>query len=684
MNARRFSVIAAVLSALLLATTVQAQPKPGLPERFRQWLEEEVVYIITPHERDVFLHLQTDRERDIFIEAFWKQRDPTPGTPQNEFREEHYQRLKHANDVYGRSSSVPGWRTDRGRTYIVLGPPKNIESYSNVQNVYPVEIWFYMGDASLGLPTAFNVIFFKRNGIGDYIFYSPAQDGPSSLLADSLVSGEDPDNALQTLKRYEPNLAYQVQSLIPGERLPTGTISLASTKLMATIFDSPRKKVEDSYADAILKYKDFIDVEYTANYVPSDAALQVIRDPSGAFMVHYSVEPGKVTVEDAGGKFDVHFLVTARVTDASGRTVTQFDREFPFSLTPDALEAVKAQSISLQDMFPLIPGSYKLNLLVRNTASKEFASAECPVVVPGQAASPQMGGLLLAYKAEAKPEAAGVPFAVGHEQILCQSRKSYGPKDTLVLFFQLFGLTDELRAAGSYHVSFLKEDRPFSTRIVKLSDRGPGDDFLETQELATFPPGYYQAVVTLCDGQGREVASAKGSFEVITLPSYPRPMIMAKVRPPLKREDLLFETGLQYARTGDRAEALKRLAEAHGLDPQRLEFAVAFAQLLFAQGEYRKAKDILAPFAAAQEPNADVLSLLGRASHALDEFAEAATYYSSYLSRYGANIDILNYLGTCYYQLGKKDEALKAWTRSLEISPDQEKIRALVESLRKK
>jgi len=682
---RRLPAVAALLAALAVAPAIRAQPKIPLPERFRQWLDEEVVYIITPHERDVFLHLQTDRERDMFIEAFWKQRDPTPGTPQNEFREEHYQRLKYANDVYGRSSPVPGWKTDRGRTYIILGPPKNTESYSNVQNVYPVEIWFYYGDPSFGLPTAFNVIFFKRNGTGDYIFYSPAQDGPISLLADAFISGDDPENAYQTLKKYEPNLAYQVRSLIPSERLMPGSLSLASTKLMATIFASPQKKVEDSYADAILKYKDFVDVEYTANYVPSDASLQVIRDRSGAFMVHYSIEPGKVTVEDAGGRYDVHFLVTGRVSDASGRTVTQFDREFPFSLTPDALQAVKAQSISLQDTFPLIPGSYKLDLLVRNTASKEFASAECQVVVPGPAAAPQMSALLLAYKAEAKPEGAGgVPFAVGREQILCQSRKSFGTKDTLVLFYQVYGMTDGLRANGSLHISFLKEDKPFLTRIRRISEAGPGDDFLETQELAAFPPGYYQAVVALHDGQGREVAASKGNFEVITVPTYPRPMVMAKVRPAMKREDILFETGLQYANSGDRAEAAKRLSEACRLDPARLEFAVAWAQVLFAQGEYQKAKDALLPFSAGEEPGADVLSLLGRACHALNQFREAVTYYSSYLSRYGANIDILNYLGSCYFQLGKREEALKAWSKSLEISPDQEKIRGLVESLKKK
>jgi GWxTD domain-containing protein len=678
-------VLAAVLVALAFTPTTQAQPKTGLPERFRQWLDEEVAYIITPHERDVFLHLQTDRERDMFIEAFWKHRDPTPGTPRNEFREEHYSRLKYANDYYGRAAGKPGWMTDRGRTYIVLGPPKTVESFSNVQNVYPVEIWSYLGDPAVGLPTAFNVIFFKRNGVGDYVFYSPSQDGPQSLLADAFVSGEDPDKAYQSLKKYEPNLAFQVLSLIPGERQPMGAISLASTKLMATIFASPQKKVEDSYADAILKYKDFIEVEYTANYVPSDAGAQVIRDGTGTFMVHYTIEPGKVTVEDAGGKYDVHFLVTGRVSDASGRTITQFDREFPFSLTPDALRAVKDQSISLQDMFPLIPGIYKLDLLIRNTASKEFASAECPVVVPGPDPGPRMSPLLLAYKVEGRADAAGsVPFAVGRQQILCQSRKSYGTKDTLVLFYQVYGLTPELRLAGSFLVSFFKEDKPFSTRVKKLGEYGTGDDFLEVQDLAAFPPGYYLAVVTLHDGQGREVAVAKGNFEVITLPAVPRPMVMAKVRPQPKREDSLYDTGLQYYNSGDRAEALSRLSEAYRLDPARLEIAVALGQVLFGQGEYQKGKDVLLPFAGGEQPAAEVLSLLGRTCHSLGQFGEAVTYYTAYLSHYGANIEIMNFLGTCYFQMGRKDEALRTWQKSLEISPGQDKIRDLVESLKKK
>jgi GWxTD domain-containing protein len=100
-------------------------PDTKLPPKYEKWLDEEVTYIISPKEKDVFLKLKTDGERDIFIESFWKQRDPNPATPENEFKDEHYRRLAYVNSKYG-TSSLPGWKTEAGRNYIVLGDLKFI------------------------------------------------------------------------------------------------------------------------------------------------------------------------------------------------------------------------------------------------------------------------------------------------------------------------------------------------------------------------------------------------------------------------------------------------------------------------------------------------------------------------------------------------------------------------------
>ena len=691
---KRIPALAILLA--LLTPLAAAQGKIALPERFKKWLNEEIVYIITPHERDVFLQLQADRERDIFVEAFWKHRDPEPRTPRNEFEEEHYRRLGHANKFYGRSTPLPGWRTDRGRIYIVLGPPRNIEQYANVNGVYPTEIWFYLGDPALGLPTAFNVIFFKRDGASDYILYSPTDDGPRSLVAESMggyrdvsrVSSSISDDAAayKALQELEPNLARQTLSLIPGEAVQPGYESLASNRLMATIFASPQKKVEVDYADAILKYKDFVEVEYTANYISSEVLVQVIRDETGMSLVHYTIEPAKISAEEAGGKYEVRFRLTGRVSDAEGKTVYQFDKDFPFSLTAGELEDVRAKSISIQDAFPLVPGSYNFDILLKNVLSKEFTGAGKTVVVSGPGGAVRMSPLLLAYGNEKKPAPAGerVPFKAGDEQLLCQTRKTFGSKDSLVLFFQLYGLTEELKNTATLRYEFLREDKEFLTRTGKIAAAEPETSIVDVQPLADFPPGYYQAKVSLRDGQGQEVAAAKENFEVSLAAAVPRPLVISKVAPSVKKEDDLFTTGVQYMNKGDLEAARTRLADAYGRNPLRSEIAIAYSQALFRLNDFRRVKDILLPFAGEPEPAAEVLALLGQACHALGEFLEASTHYAAYLVRFGANIDILNYLGTCYFQLGNREEAVKAWTKSLELSPNQDKIRALLESLKKK
>src|SRR3984893_13593751 len=94
---------------------------------YKKWLQEEVPYIISDEERAAFLQLQTNEEREQFIEAFWQRRDPTPDTVENEFKEEHYRRIAYANERF--ASGIPGWRTDRGRIYIIWGKPDEIESH---------------------------------------------------------------------------------------------------------------------------------------------------------------------------------------------------------------------------------------------------------------------------------------------------------------------------------------------------------------------------------------------------------------------------------------------------------------------------------------------------------------------------------------------------------------------------
>jgi len=126
------AILLVAAAAMLGAWQTAPQPQPQAPPKkvespYRKWLNEDVVYIITDEERVAFKRLQSDEERDKFIEQFWLRRDPTPGTVENEFKEEHYRRIAYSNEHF--ASAVPGWKADQGRIYITYGPPDEKESH---------------------------------------------------------------------------------------------------------------------------------------------------------------------------------------------------------------------------------------------------------------------------------------------------------------------------------------------------------------------------------------------------------------------------------------------------------------------------------------------------------------------------------------------------------------------------
>jgi GWxTD domain-containing protein len=680
------AVILALMILLLVPFSAAEKKRIKLPEKYKKWVEEEVVYIITPKEKDVFLQLETDREREIFIEAFWKQRDPTSGTPRNEFKEEHYRRLGYANEFFGRGTPKPGWRTDQGRIYIVLGAPNSIEYFENVMNVYPTQIWFYHGDPKLGLPTAFNIVFFKKYGTGEYILYSPSDHGPQSLIADYMMNVPDIQEAYDTLKELEPNLAKYTLSLIPGERSMPGLVSLASDSLFSAVFSSPQKKVEDRYAAAILKYKDWVEVEYTVNYIGSDSMVKVMKDDSGLFLVHYAVEPQKLSVDLYQGRYSAHFELNGRITDLSGKTIFQYSKEFPLTIDQEQLKDIEGKSFSLQDMFPLAPGNYKLDVLIKNRVSKEFTSVEKDITIPQEISGPQISALILNYQVKRSEDAGQeiIPFKVGDNQLLCQSRRVFNPKDTLFVFFQILGLSQESKSQGTIKLSFFKERNEFLSKIKAISEYQTDMNFIEAQPLTDFPPGFYMVRVSVLDKEGNELLFETEDFEIASVVDLPRPLVISKVMPASRIEEYTYTLGIQFLNKGNITEASSLLEKAYHKNPSQLKYGLGYAQALFINKEYQKVKDVLSPFLDSQEENEGVLYFLGKSTHALGQFKEALSYYDKYLSHFGVNLEILNLVGSCYYQLGDKKEALKIWQRSLEINPDQEEIKKLVQSLQEK
>jgi GWxTD domain-containing protein len=671
----------ALLAALLL---LAASPKP--PDRYKTWLEDEVANIIAPAEREVFLRLQTDRDRDLFIEAFWKQRDPTPGTPENEFKTEHYRRLAYADRYFGRDAPRPGHRTDRGRIYIILGEPKDIARYGGKSATTDAEVWFYQGKTDLGLPTGFNVVFFRENNRGEYKLYSPIADGPQALLA-GYLGGPDSAQAYRKLLEVEPSLAAVSLSLIPGETgLLYGQPSMSADLLLGRIEAAGSKSVQTRYAQKFLEYKDLVEVEYTANYLDSDSLIRVFRDESGVSFVHYAVEPKRLSVDEYDGRYSTTLKVNGRVTTSGGRLVHQFDKTVAVTLTAEQIKDASRSPFDFQDLFPLVGGDYNFSVLVKNEASKEFTSVERTLRVPDSGAGVWMSQPLLGYRAtRLEPGARRMKaFRVGPYQLYGQPGRVFTRHDTMAVSFQLNGLSDELAAGGEISIAFLNDGQ-----VVRAIRRRPADYpdlpvIVEEVPLGDLPAAHYKVRVSLAR-EGAEIVSASEEFDLSYAEAVPRPWFSSRILPPAGDPYYDEVLGTELANLERYDEARVLLGRAFARLTGSAELAAALARVQLALNDPAAAAKTLEPFLDPAKPATYEVLLLGAAALTrAGAPGRAVEVLERAVASFGVNAGLMNGLGEAYEALGRAKEALAAYERSLALSPDQPRLKARIEALRKK
>ncbi len=681
-----FFVLAGCLfaSAAAAASAADKVSVKDLPEKYQKWLQEDVVYIISPKEKDVFLQLSNDRERDMFMEAFWKARDPDPSTPTNEVKDEHYRRIQYANLWFGRGLKAGGWRSDMGRIYITLGEPKTIERYENESNLYPMIVWFYDGMSEFGMPNAFNVVFFKKDGSGDYILYSPVRDGPMKLMPNYNGDMTDYQHAYRELAEINPPLADVSMTLIPDEYVMGMTPAISSDILLGQMI--PRagyNKVKDAYADKLLKYRDIIEVDYTANYISSDAMVQVFRDPAGRAFVHYLLEPSKLTLELYQGVYRTVLNVNGIVSDAAGKTVFQFDRSLNLDLNAEQFAKVKDRLVSFEDMFPMIDGDYKLSVLWKNTVSKEFTSVEASLKIP-PAGSLTLSTPLLAHRVVRGTETSRQvkPFSAGGLQIVVSPRNDFTVQDTLSVYSEIGGLTQALRDAGSVAVVITKDDQEYKSVVKPLKDYPDPGRILEEFPLAGYPPAYYAVRVSVLDAAKTEIVSSRAMFYVSLSATLPRAWILYPPQLPADDPSYGAAIGLQYLRINNLPKAREFLERAHRQAPESPELALDFCKVLYVLKDYEGLKAVAIPFYKAQK--LEFAQYLGESAQALGQYAEAIAYYKDYLASFGTNINVLNSIGECYLKVGDVRQALVAWRKSLELNPKQDALKAKVAELENK
>ena len=656
-----------------------------LPVRFKKWLKEEVVYIIAPIEKEVFSKLQTDRERELFAEAFWKHRDPTPGTPENEFKIEHYRRINYVNHFFGRGTPKPGWKTDRGRMYIILGEPNDIQRFEGKAMTYPAEVWFYQGKTKLGLPPGFNLVFFKKGGTGEYKLYSPLQDGPQALMPSYQGDPLDYLQAYEQLSELEPLLAEVSLSLIPGdESSPFGRPSLSSDLLIQKVETVPVRQVKERYAKKFLEYKDIVEVEYSANYMLSDSLVKVVRDSSGIYFVHYAIELERFSVNQYGSKYSTHLRLNGTVSDSEGQNIYQFEKTYPLEFDQEQMKNVSHRPLSIHDMFPLIPGNYRLSVLVKNEVSKEFTSLERDLIIPKDETDLQMSSLILGFKMEEQEggQEKLEPFHIGSYHLYFQANKVFLSKDDLVVAFQISGLNRQLRDKGDLKFTFFKNSEVFRSFSKKTSEYKEFQNIVEVFSLKEFLPAHYRLQVSLFV-EGQEMLSNSEEFDITHQETISRPWVCSRILPRIDDPIYSFVIGTQLFQAGRIAEARNPLEKAFQSKPDSALFALNLARVFMAMAEYKKVVSILLPFLnQPKAPAYEVFFITGQAYKNLGELNKAIEVFNKTISHYGLNVTLLNVIGECYFQLGNTEEALAAWEKSLEINPNQPQVKKNVEALK--
>jgi GWxTD domain-containing protein len=642
-----------------------------MSETHRKWIEEEVVYIATDREKEVFRELSTEQERERFIDAFWARRDPNPATPMNELRDEHYQRIQYANEFLGRDTFRPGWRTDRGRFYILLGKPKTIERFSGSNEIVDAELWFYQGSTERGLPGAFYLLFFQRDGVGEFELYHPVADGPTSLLRTAgFLPGQDDLAAVEKLEGISADLAQASLSYDAG--LPpdflTGRASLGSDDVLVRIEESPKKYVRTDYIDAWLKYGNRVATDYSFNYVPNRSLFSIQVGPSDTAILYYSLELdpqsfGFATDEEQS-KFYTTLDVTLEARDPSGTLVLAHDRSDYVELTPSQVKEIERHPIAYRDSFPLVPGSYTVSIVFRNRALKRYTVAEKELTVPDfRQGATALTGIVLGYQSSSGGDgrsldpAADAVFAIG-ETITAYAQAVRPPEGARVRYELLLG--DRMLDA--------KEGSPDA--VAELSTMGTSG-------------GNYEVRARLLGREGSVVAEVRSPVTLSPRTSLPRPnFVYRRGFNPTIPGLLPLVLGDQYWNLGRQAEALALYEKAVAAgNPELPQARWKLAHAYLSRGHTGRALDLLRPLEAAFPSQFEVVAGLGLVYSRTSEDEKATGYLERAIALRPPDTALLNALGESHRRLGHTAKAKEYFERSLALDAEQPAVRDVLSQL---
>jgi GWxTD domain-containing protein len=596
------------VAVLLFAAAAWGAARQPIPPKYKKWLQQDAAYIITNEEKKSFQDLTSDADRDRFIEHFWDVRNPTPGSPTNIYRDEHYRRIEYANQFFGHISHTEGWRTDMGRVYITLGEPQQRQKLYGLQKVTPMEIWFY-SNGNPALPPFFYVIFYQRDPTDEFRTYHPYSDGPEKLI--TAVVGPTRQNALNILAQDAgKDVARETLSLLPDEPVDfnSGTISLASDVMLATIQDLANNPI--SKADLENRRRLLEDVSHRVvlgeEYL--DVATVPLRDPAGNTNLHYLLrlkKPDDFTVGQAEkGGYYYSVLVSTKVHAADGKLIFSDDKKISKAVSQGDFDDIKGKVFGYEGVLPLPPGKYKLEFELSNLLGQVAFHREVEVTIPAVPSSGlQVSNIVPFFSARTSNQlrrgnqpftGAGVSFVprAGNELQLVQG-------EPLKIFYQVWApaLVKVENSDKKINVEYVygrlgAEDSKTIADQIPVNQLDHGGSVVNGKQILTadFDPGNYRLVMTLHDpeSQAKVYGSLNFSINASTMAAPPWDISDESVAP----GEADWQRALCYLADNDKAHALDWFRSAYSEDPRNERFRDKLIELYFERQDYDKAVEL--------------------------------------------------------------------------------------------
>jgi len=358
--------------------------KRELKGEYRKWLDEDVRWIITDDERKAFMQLSNDEERDQFIEAFWQRRNPNPDSEDNEFKDEHYRRIEYANEHF--PAGKPGWMTDRGRIYIVYGPPDEIESHPSggtyerpmeegggETSTYPFEDWRYRYIEGIGQEVI--VEFVDTCMCGDY----------------HMTMDRSEKDALKYVPNAGLTLYEQMGLSSKADRFSGGGLEQLgagpdSASLQAKEFDRLEQFAKLNQAPAV-KFKDLEEVvqhKISYNTMPFDVRTDFVKITSDTVLVPVTIQLKNhdITFNDKDGVEHGVVNIFGRLTTLAGKVAQTFEDTVSADVPTELLPKEVGNSKIYWKAVPLRPGRYRLDIVVKDVNGDRMGTWSRGIIVP--------------------------------------------------------------------------------------------------------------------------------------------------------------------------------------------------------------------------------------------------------------------------------------------------------------